>query len=109
MRRVQIDDDAIYTDRAATPVRGTRPLQSPQRRDARLAELLHGGRALSSAELAEVMSDHGPEGVPDADTICMHSDYWNTTASLQWYPRSRKVRVAYGSACSAEHVELDLS
>jgi hypothetical protein len=109
MRRVQIDDGAVYTDRAATAVRGTRPLQSPERRDARLAELLHGDRALTSGDLADVMSDHGRDGVPSADTICMHSGYWNTTASLQWFPRSRKVRVAYTPACSAEHVELELS
>jgi hypothetical protein len=109
MRRVQIDERAVYTDRAATMVRGTRPLQSPERRDTRLAELLHGDHVLSSRDLATVMSDHGCDGVPSADTICMHSGYWNTTASLQWYPRSRKVRVAYASACSAEHVELELS
>ncbi len=109
MRGVQIHDGAVYTNRAATPVRGTRPLQSPQRRDARLAELLHGDHALGFADLADVMSDHGRDGVPSADTVCMHSDYWSTTASLQWFPRARSVRAAYSPACSAEHVELVLS
>jgi hypothetical protein len=109
MRRVQIDARAVYTDRAATPLRGTRPLQSPERRDARLAELLRGYPPLSAADLTHIMSDHGASGVPSGDTICMHSDYWNTTASLHWFPRSRKVRVAYAPACAAEHVELELS
>lgn len=109
MRRVQIDERAVYTQRAATPLRGTRPLQSPELRDARLSELLQGDRALTPDDLAAVMSDHGRERVGSADTICMHSEYWNTTASLQWFPCSRKVRVAYAPACSAQHVELELS
>jgi hypothetical protein len=36
----------------------------------------------------------------------MHSDYWNTTACVQLYPRERRIRVAYDAACRAEFVDF---
>jgi hypothetical protein len=38
----------------------------------------------------------------------MHSDYWNTTASLQWFPSRRGLRVSYSSTCQASFTELSL-
>jgi hypothetical protein len=38
----------------------------------------------------------------------MHSDYWNTTASLQWFPDRSGLRVSYSPTCEAQYVELQL-
>ncbi len=54
------------------------------------------------------MSDHGPNLDPSGDTVYMHSDYWHTTACLQLYPRERRLRVAYDSACRAQFVDFTL-
>jgi hypothetical protein len=32
--------------------------------------------------------------------------YWFTTACLQFFPRERRLRVAYGSACQARYQEV---
>jgi hypothetical protein len=59
-------------------------------------------------ELAAIMADHGPTGVPDGASPCVHTDYFQTTASLQWFPARRRVRVSYGTACTAKYVEIAL-
>ena len=101
LREVQIADDAVYTDAAPTALRG-RPLhQSSGRRDARFRELLAGDEAFDADGLNAVMADHGPDGVPAVDTICVHGPYWNTTACLQFFPRERRLRASYSSACAA--------
>jgi hypothetical protein len=108
MCEVQIDPRRVYTHRAPQALRNTRPLQSPRRRDARLRELVAETGRFGPDDLAKLMSDHGADGRPGADTICMHSGYWNTTACLQWFPASRSVRVAYAPACSASYAEFRL-
>ncbi len=108
MCEVQIDPRRVYADRAPQALRRTRPLQSPRRRDARLRELVARTGPFGPDELAALMSDHGAEDRPGADTICMHSGYWNTTACLQWFPASRSVRVAYAPACCARYTEFRL-
>ncbi len=56
--------------------------------------------------LARLLADHGPAGTPDATTLCVHSDYWRTTACLQWFPRSRRLRASYSTACAAAFREF---
>lgn len=108
MHAVQVDPCCAYGERAPAVLRGVRPLQSPQARDARLQELLAGRDRLGPDDLAAVMSDHGAAGEPSDDTICMHSGYWNTTACLQWFPRRRCARISYSSACRAKYTEVRL-
>lgn len=108
MRSVEIDPRAVYTDAAPKPLRGLRVLGSPQKRVARLKELVPQTAKFGSRELAGLMADHGPEDCPSADTLCMHGDYWFTTACVQLLPSARKMRVAYNSACRAEYVDFNL-
>jgi hypothetical protein len=61
---------------------------------------------LNPDAIARIMSDHGPDGVPSADTVCMHGDYWHTTACIQLLPKSRTLRIAYSPACVARYVEI---
>ena len=99
LREVQIAADAVYTDAAPLPLRG-RPLhRSSSRRDRRFRELLAGKGGFDADALAALMADHGPDDAPGDDTPCVHGPYWNTTACLQFFPRSRRVRVSYSHAC----------
>ena len=57
------------------------------------------GPALAAAfgweELTAIMSDHGPPGSANGHGLCVHSDYWNTTACIQLEPQRRKFRIDY--------------
>ena len=108
MREVQVAWDAVYTDRAPTPLRGRRLHQSSQRRDERFRQLLGQIDAFTPDELGAVMADHGPAGIASDDTPCVHGAYWNTTACLQFLPKSRRIRVAYDTACNARFEEIQL-
>jgi hypothetical protein len=108
MLDVDVPRSAVFTAKAPGPLIGCRVMESAEKRAARLAELLPQIERFGPPELARVMSDHGPAGAPDAATVCMHSDYWQTTACLQWLPRARRLRASYGTACSAAFREFAL-
>lgn len=108
MQSVQVPQSARWSERSPKALRGQPVLQSSNVRDARFWELTKERTAFDLDELANIMSDHGPEGVPSADTICMHSDYWNTTASIQLIPAARTLRVSYSSTCQAEYREFQV-
>jgi hypothetical protein len=108
MRAVQAPTDAVFTSRAPLALRGRRVMESSEMRDCRLARLLERGEPLDPDQLARMMSDHGDEGVASGTTLCMHSDYWHTTASLQYFPKSRRMRVAFAPTCNARYRELSL-
>jgi hypothetical protein len=107
-REVQVPWEAVFTAHAPASLRGTRLHESAEVRDCRLAELLCPTEPLGPDELAAVMADHGPDGVPGDNTLCVHSDYWNTTASMQFFPRRRSMRIDFAAACQARFHELEL-
>src|SRR5205085_504019 len=94
-REVQVPWDAVYTQRAPTPLRGRRLHQSSDQRDRRFKQLLDQTAVIDAEELAAIMADHGPDGTPGDYTPCVHGSYWSTTACLQFFPASRRLRVAY--------------
>jgi hypothetical protein len=108
MSDVDVPRSAVFTAKAPDALVGSRVLESSEKRAARLAELLPQIERFGQAELARVMSDHGPAGTPDGTALCMHGDYWETTRCLQWLPRSRRLRVSYSKACSAVFREFAL-
>jgi hypothetical protein len=77
-------------------------------RDRRFEQLLGQIDVLGADDLAAVMADHGAAGTPDDFTPCVHGSYWQTTACLQFFPKSRRMRVAYASACQARYQEVVL-
>jgi hypothetical protein len=103
---VQIAADAVHGPRAPTPLRGRGVHTSSCCRGARLAEAGNAVATFGPDEIARLMADHGLTGEPSADTVCMHSDYWHTTACLQLLPQDRKLRIAYAPACAARYVEF---
>ena len=108
MQGVQVPADAILDHRAPVALRGLRLHESADRRDDRLRQLLAGSECLGLEDLATLMADHGADGQPSAFTLCVHSDYWNTTACAQWLPHSRRLRIAFDPACQARYQEFGL-
>ncbi|QDU94948.1 C45 family autoproteolytic acyltransferase/hydolase [Lignipirellula cremea] len=108
MKKVQVSPHACYAETTPFGLRGQRVLQSPERRDERLHGLLSQLGRLGAEEVGQLISDHGPDGQPSSDTVCMHGDHWSTIASLQLFPVERKMRIGYGPACQAEFRELSL-
>jgi len=108
MREVQLSRDAVYSGKAPKVLRGQRVLEPFSCHHERLDGLLSGRGALNTDDLARVMADHGEAGVPSADTVCVHSPYWATTACCQLLPRSRRLRIAYDYACRAQYEEFNL-
>ncbi len=105
---VQVSETAAFSDRVPSPLRGGPVLQPHALRARRIEALVRNQRSLGPDDLAAVMADHGPTGAPDGASPCVHTDYFNTTAALQWFPAGRRVRVAYSSACTAQYVEIAL-
>jgi hypothetical protein len=109
MREVQVALDAVYDHRAPGPLRGRRLHESSERRDARFRQLLDATDVFDENSLAAVMADHGPNGTPSDHTPCVHGTYWYTTACLMFFPQSRRLRIAYGTACQAQFEEVTLT
>ncbi len=106
---VEIDRRAVFDCRAPGPLRGTNVLESSIVRYARLEMLLNSASRLDSAEIARILSDHGQDGLGSLNTICMHSSYWSTSASLQLDPVERRLRVSFSPTCQAEYHEYALT
>ena len=105
---VQVSESALWSDNAPVALRGEPVLQPHKIRARRIEELVRKQSRIGPDELAAIMGDHGPTGVPDGGSPCAHDDYFMTTASLQWFPASRRVRVSYSSTCTARYVEIAL-
>lgn len=108
MCEVQVSADATFTDKAPAALRGRRLHHSSETRNARFKQLLQNSVQLDKYELSTIMADHGPDGIPDEHSPCVHGGYWRTTASLQFLPRSRTMRIAYGPLCEAQLHEIAL-
>lgn len=106
MRQVQIPDDAVYDERAPKPLQGRRLHSSSDKRDRRFRELIDATDVFDAERLASLMADHGPDDEPADDTPCVHGSYWFTTACLQFFPKTRQLRVAYDTACQAQYERL---
>ncbi len=107
-RAVQVPETAVYSEKTPVPLRGGSVLQPHAVRAQRIEDLLRKQATAGPEELAAIMADHGPSGVPDGASPCVHTGYFNTTASLQWFPGRRSARVAYSWACQAQYVEISL-
>ena len=105
MHDVEVDRQAVFVNKAPRSLMGKRVLASAEVRYDRFGEMLSQKRAFDSDDLAGLMADHA-DGEPGDSTLCVHSSYWYTTATMQFRPRDRCVRIAYDTACRAKHVEL---
>jgi hypothetical protein len=105
---VQVPETAVFSERVLSALRGKPVLRWHEDRACRLEDLVQTQKPIGPERLAAIMADHGPSGVPDGASPCVHTDYWRTTASLQWFPARRSVRASYSLACEADYVEVSL-
>ena len=104
----QVPESARFSERVPLPLRGRPVLEWHTTRSSRIETLVRSCGTLGTKELAAIMADHGPQGQPDGSSPCVHTEYWRTTAALQWLPSTRSVRAWYGTACTAQYVHLSL-
>ena len=105
---VQVSETAAWSNKAPSPLRGGSVLQPHTDRCRRIQDLFLKQSRVGPDELAAIMADHGPTGVAGGASPCVHTDYFNTIAALQWFPAGRRVRVSFSSACTAQYVEIAL-
>lgn len=108
MQAVELDRTATFNRRAPQIMRGRRVHQSAECRDSALDEFVRDRAPLDSGDLQRIMSHHGAGEVPGNDSVCMHGDYWHTTASLQLLPTERRLRASFSPACVAEFRDFEL-
>lgn len=108
MKAVEVPPTAVFDDRAPKSLRGRRVHDSAERRSARLAEVFADARSLSPEATIERFADHGADGKPADTTLCVHGSFWHTTAVLQYFPSSRRLRASFSTACEATLREYSL-
>lgn len=108
MRGNEIPEEAVFDARAPRALRGRRVHDSAERRYARIEELLGDSARLSADDIIARLADHGPDGKAGDTTVCVHGSFWHTTAVLQYFPRSRRMRASFSTACQASLRELTL-
>jgi predicted choloylglycine hydrolase len=106
MRQLEVHEEAMYGKNHF--LSGRRVHQSSEERDAALSRRLSETTAFDPDAIQRVMSDHGPEGKASADTVCMHGEYWHTTASLQVLPSERVLRASFSPTCIAQYEEFSV-
>lgn len=106
MRAVEVNPQAVHGKRSPEALRGRRVHQSAEEREQTLQRLLDSESVFDRELLHGLMSSHGPSGEPSSGTICMHSNYWHTTASLQLFPVERRLRIAFSPTCMAEYSDF---
>lgn len=106
MREVELHPEAIHHNKAPKVLRGRRVHRSSEDRDVDLQTLVAEADRFDIASVQSIMSHHGPVGKPSFGTVCMHSDYWFTTASLQLLPAERRLRASFSPTCVAEYEDF---
>lgn len=105
---VQLPANAIHGARSPRALRGHRVHSSSENRELALREIEQQAAPLDPDTLAERMANHGPAELPSELTLCVHSDYWHTTACVQLLPETRRLRVSYSTACKARYTDFFL-
>ena len=106
MSDLEIGADAEYDHRAPTLLRGRRVHDSADLRAEAIQEAVAGRFPLSLDDMHQILSGHAHGD--SCNSLCMHGDYWSTTACTQLLPKERKIRVAFDNTCQAELHEFEV-
>ncbi|HBV62920.1 MAG TPA: hypothetical protein DEF45_07855 [Rhodopirellula sp.] len=106
MSALEIGADAQYDHRAPSLLRGRRVHESADLRAEAIQRAVVGRFPLSLGDMHQILSGHAHGD--SCNSLCMHGDYWSTTACTQLLPRERKIRVAFDNACQAELHEFEV-
>lgn len=105
---IDVPADAVYCGNVVAELLGQNCRESSEVRYTRALELLAEHDTIDDNALLSIFKDHGPDNTPGNNTICRHSDYFETTCSVIFYPARRKLKVAYGQPCTAEFAEFSI-
>lgn len=106
MAPLEIVPDAHYDHRAPGLLRGRRVHESADLRTEAIQAAVAGNLPLSLDDMQQIMSGHAHGD--SCNSVCMHGDYWSTTACTQLLPKERKFRVAFENTCNAKLHEFDV-
>lgn len=106
MVALEIVSDAHYDHRAPTLLRGRRVHESADLRAEAIQHAVGGKLPLSLEDMHQILSGHAHGD--SCNSVCMHGDYWSTTACTQLLPKERKLRVAFENTCQATLREFDV-
>ncbi|MAI73206.1 MAG: hypothetical protein CMM01_20185 [Rhodopirellula sp.] len=106
MASVEIVADAQYDHRAPTLLRGRRVHESADLRAEAIQNAVASRLPLSLDDMHQIMSGHAHG--ESCNSVCMHGDYWSTTACTQLLPKERKFRVAFDNTCQAKLQEFSV-
>jgi hypothetical protein len=106
---VQLPENAVYGEQSPRALRGHRVHSSSEHRELALQEIEQHDAPLDPDTLAQKMANHGAAGLPSQLTLCVHSDYWHTTACVQLLPEARRLRISYSTACQARYTDFVIS
>jgi len=116
MADVEIPRSAVFGSRCPDALQGVSVYRSSVKRRQTLRKRLATRKHWDADALSRLMATHHPSldgreetcengsfsSIGDADTVCMHGDYWSTIASVQLFPAQRRLRIAYGPPCRSE-------
>lgn len=106
MAALEIDSDAHYDHRAPSLLRGRRVHESADLRAKAIQASVAGRLPLSLDDMQQILSGHVHGD--SCNSVCMHGDYWSTTACTQLLPKERKLRVAFENTCQAKLHEFEV-
>jgi predicted choloylglycine hydrolase len=108
LREVEVSRDAVFSDNSPQALKGKCVLESPLKRATRLGQLLQEHDKFSLDIMSKIMADHESNDKPSENTICTHSDYWHTTATMRYFPKTRRAQFSFSSACESKFTEISL-
>ncbi len=106
MSALEIGADAEYDHRAPRLLRGRRIHESADLRAEAIQSAVAGRFPLSLDDIHQILSGHAHGD--SCNSVCMHGDYWSTTACTQLLPKERKIRVAFENTCQATLQEFEV-
>ena len=106
MAALEIIPNAHYDHRAPALLRGRRVHESADLRAEAIQGAVAGRLPLSLDDMHQILSGHAHGD--SCNSVCMHGDYWSTTACTQLLPKERKLRVAFENTCQATLQEFDV-
>lgn len=103
-KKYDIPRSARYSAKAPRGIRGRRIHETNELRYRRAIDIIEDMNKLDENDLIKILCDHA-NGVGSENTICRHGEFFNTQVSAIFYPRRRKILIAFGYPCSSEFQE----
>lgn len=103
--KYDIPRSARYSKKAPAGIRGRRIHETNELRYERAVEIIKSAKKLDEGDFIKLLSDHSRGAAGSEDTICRHGDFFRTQVSAIFFPRRRRILVAFGFPCSSEFSE----